>query len=222
MANVQLPSIGITPGDIDNANLPQLQKIVKGLLNTTAILTEELTYLLNNLDTRNVNEIDGDILVTGTVTAGKIAAGAITAEKIDVDELSAISANFGKMTSGEIYGTYIATREFGYPRAEMSNTSNLFGAYSSSSNYITMNSVGTSGTPQMIVSGPLAIMSLLMLGSTVYQSVTGGNLSLSADEIRIIPNDFRGIKVSAFSDIVDESSGKSLQQVLDEKQDKTL
>lgn len=112
MANVQLPSIGITPGDIDNANLPQLQKIVKGLLNTTAILTEELTYLLNNLDTRNVNEIDGDILVTGTVTAGKIAAGAITAdkieagaitaEKIDVDELSAISANLGHIKAGLI------------------------------------------------------------------------------------------------------------------------
>jgi len=60
VANVQLPNINITNDDIDAANLPQLQKIVKALLNTTAILTEELTFLLNNLDTRNVNEIDGD------------------------------------------------------------------------------------------------------------------------------------------------------------------
>lgn len=102
MANVQLPSINITPGDIDSASLPELQKIVKNLLNTTAILTEELTFLLNNLDTRNVNEIDGDVLVDGTVTAKQIAAHTITAEKMSVDELSAISANLGHITAGLI------------------------------------------------------------------------------------------------------------------------
>lgn len=103
MANVQLPSINTTPSEIDNANLPQLQKIVKGLMNSTAILTEELTYLLNNLDTRNVNEIDGDVLVTGTVTANKM----------NVNELSAITANLGHITAGlieavEIYGSLIS------------------------------------------------------------------------------------------------------------------
>lgn len=103
MANVQLPNINITNDDIDAANLPQLQKIVKALLNTTAILTEELTFLLNNLDTRNVNEIDGDVLIEGTVTA----------LKMQVEELSAISANLGHITAGlieavEIYGSLIS------------------------------------------------------------------------------------------------------------------
>ncbi|MBA9088722.1 hypothetical protein FHR92_005240 [Fontibacillus solani] len=122
MADVQLPSFKTTFGDIDNANMQGLQEIVKSLLNSTIILTEELTYLLNNLDTRNLNEVDGDILVTGTVTAKaiaansvtaeKIQAGAVVAEKIDVGELSAISANLGHITAGlieavQIFGSII-------------------------------------------------------------------------------------------------------------------
>lgn len=113
MASVNLPNIDITNNDIDAASLPQLQKIVKALLNTTAILTEELTFLLNNLDTKNVNEIDGDVLVEGTVTADKVAANSITADKMNVNELSAITANLGHITAGlieavEIYGSLIS------------------------------------------------------------------------------------------------------------------
>lgn len=111
MADVQLPSIN--QGETD------IKKMVSQLLNAYIVLTEELTYLLNNLDTRNINEVDGDLLVTGTVTA----------IKLQVDELSAITANLGKITSGEMYGAYIATREDAFPRAEMSNTDDLFGAY---------------------------------------------------------------------------------------------
>lgn len=105
MANVNIAP-NINQGEQD------INKMVKQLLNAYVILTEELTFLLNHLDTRNITEIDGDVLVNGTVIADKIAAGAVTAEKINVNELSAISANLGHITAGlieavEIYGSVI-------------------------------------------------------------------------------------------------------------------
>ncbi|PNQ82694.1 hypothetical protein [Paenibacillus sp. F4] len=105
MANVELPSVNPSLGDISQSSVDQLRSLVKMLHNASVQTTEELMYILNNLDTRNVNEIDGDILVTGTVTAAKM----------NVQKLSAITADLGKMTAGEIYGAYIATSEDQYP-----------------------------------------------------------------------------------------------------------
>lgn len=101
------------------------------LKNAVGKMAKELGWLLNNLDTKNMNEIDGDILVTGTVTAGKI----------NVNELSAISANLGHITAGlieavQIFGSYIATRQNAYPRCEMSATGNVFGAYNDANNHV--------------------------------------------------------------------------------------
>lgn len=105
MANVELPSVNPSLGDISQSGVDQLRSLVKQLHNASVMQTEELLYILNNLDTRNVNEIDGDILVTGTITAAKM----------NVQKLSAIAADLGKITAGEIYGAYIATSEDQYP-----------------------------------------------------------------------------------------------------------
>lgn len=211
MANVQLPNINITNDDIDAANLPQLQKIVKALLNTTVMLTEELTYLLNNLDTRNVNEIDGDVLIEGTVTA----------LKMQVEELSAISANLGKITAGEIYGTYIATREVGYPKAEMSNTSNLFGAYNSSISGVRVQAVGNiNGSPELRVFDGSASLNIFQQGSQSAILADGPvGLSIFADVIRLSPS-FTGRVQVPFSQLFDTEKGTSLLQQLDAKMDK--
>ena len=125
-------------------------------------LVQRLRQLLLNLDTLNIRELHASKLVaqsiTGdkieansisanhiqanAITADKIEAGAVTAEKIEVNELSAITANLGHITAGliesvEIFGSYIATSQ-SFPRVEMSNTDNMFGAYKSPSNYIQM------------------------------------------------------------------------------------
>lgn len=105
MANVILPTVNPSLGDISQSNVDQLRSLVKQLHNAAVQQTEELLYLLNNLDTQNINEVDGDILVQGTVTA----------IKMNVQKLSAITADLGKMTAGEIYGAYIATSEDQYP-----------------------------------------------------------------------------------------------------------
>lgn len=89
-------------------------------------LVQRLRQLLLNLDTLNIRSLNAKV----------IEAGTITADKMNVNELSAISANLGHITAGliesvEIYGSYIATRYNSYPRAELDSTENLFGAYAS-------------------------------------------------------------------------------------------
>ncbi|MNW49837.1 hypothetical protein D3C74_272710 [compost metagenome] len=115
MANVILPTVNPSLGDISQSNVDQLRSLVKQLHNAAVQQTEELLYLLNNLDTQNINEIDGDILVTGTITAAKM----------NVQKLSAIAADLGTITAGvidsvEIYGSYIATSRDQFPKVEMS------------------------------------------------------------------------------------------------------
>lgn len=191
-------------------------------------LVQRLRQLLLTLDTLNIRSLHAKVIEAETITGDKIQANTITAAKMLVDELSAISADLGKITAGEIYGTYIATRENAFPRAEMSAMDNLFKAMQNANSYVSIDALGGNNSPQVLIKSLLANMVLLMLGNTANISVTGGNLNLhttenmelTGDEIRIFPNNFRGIRVSAFSDIVDDSSGKSLQDILNEKQDK--
>jgi len=53
----------------------------------------------------NVNEITGNEAWFGKVTTDHLQAGAVTADKIDVTSLSAITATLGTVHSGTIYGT---------------------------------------------------------------------------------------------------------------------
>ncbi|MNM39097.1 hypothetical protein D3C81_498660 [compost metagenome] len=131
-----------SPGDLNN--ISEVLGYVKSLANTVALMAKDLEFIVNgNLDVNNIsaNSITAEKIVAGSVTADKIQAGAVTAEKIDVNELSAISANLGHIVAGliesiQIFGSYIATRNGGYPRAEMSNSDDLFAVYRDSTNYI--------------------------------------------------------------------------------------
>lgn len=208
MANVQLPNINITPSDVDNANLPSLQKIVKNLLNTTAILTEELTFLLNNLDTRNVNEIDGDVLINGTVIA----------EKMLVEKLSAISADLGKITAGEVYGAYIATRENDFPRAEMSSDKNLFGAYTDELRKILIEAINVnSGSPRLLLESQDGSLSLYQQSSVSNIFTYNSELRVLADkDISFYPG--QGYKVLVYFDqLRDLTTNQTLSSKLDSK-----
>lgn len=53
--------------------------------------------LVNGVTTVGIN---GDLLVDGTIAARHILAGSITSEKLDVNALSAITANIGTVTAG--------------------------------------------------------------------------------------------------------------------------
>ena len=51
----------------------------------------------------NTTTIDGGKITTGTITAAQIAARAITADRLNVSSLSALTADLGTITSGVIY-----------------------------------------------------------------------------------------------------------------------
>jgi hypothetical protein len=116
-----------------------------------AKLQKTLNYLINgNLDFENIR--------ARSIKTENIEAGAITANEITVDELSAITANLGHITAGlmeavQIFGSYIATST-GYPRCEMSDTTNLFGAYTSA----TKSAVLEPASPQSVTGSPILKM----------------------------------------------------------------
>lgn len=108
-----MPTIGfpIPTSGMDNDELAEfIAKIVK-----------ELEWALSgNLDVKNIK------------------AKSITADRMKVDELSAIAANLGTITAGIIYGAYIATANGTYPRIEFSSADNLLKALSDASHYISI------------------------------------------------------------------------------------
>ncbi|MNI64992.1 hypothetical protein D3C73_1204690 [compost metagenome] len=120
-----------------------------------------------------------------------IRAKSITADRLLVKVLSAISADLGKITAGEIYGTYIATAEGTYPRAEMSVLQNLFAVYQSLGNAIRMISTIGPGTPALLfdVGGvtqataqlsPLGNFSITTSGSTDLGIQSASDMDISA------------------------------------------
>lgn len=65
-------------------------------------LNRYLNHLLSSLDTLNISRLDAKVIIAQTITAVQIAAGTITADKMDVTELSAIAANLGTIIAGII------------------------------------------------------------------------------------------------------------------------
>lgn len=185
--------------------------------NTVGIMIKELSWLLNNLDTRNVNEIDGDILVSGTVSADKVQANAITAEKIDVSELSAITANMGELTSGAIYGALIATSKTDYPRTELSSTEKMFAAYSAIGRGIKMGAFGGSGGSflEFVDSGSSA--NVYYGGTSGLSMISGpGNyIVIGGTDIYLDVTNY--IHVWDWADFKATNGGGTLQDTLDTK-----
>lgn len=87
---IESPSVTLTWGS-GNADLPASSTRATQLAGSSA-------WCYNNDSTY----INGGNIYTGTVTANAIAANAITSDKINVSQLSAISANLGNITGGSI------------------------------------------------------------------------------------------------------------------------
>lgn len=165
----------------------QLRQYIKYLSNQIASMLKDLDYVLNGqVDFRNVR------------------AKSIKADNLNVDELSAITANMGKITSGEIYGAYIATREAAFPRAEMSNTDDLFGTYFDEDNYIKY-VANFAGAPaiEFYAAGTLRARLSTLLGGLQIDSPNGTNL----DGIN---------RFEDWTKILNTSTNRTLQDELDD------
>lgn len=219
-----------------NVNLPNTDGMTSldELRNAVGKMTKELSWLLINLDTRNVNELNAEVIIAGSIqtdklaagsiTTDKIDAGAVTAEKITVDELSAITANLGHITAGliesiRIFGSYVATRNGTFPRAELNNEGDLLAVYTDANNYMTIEPglfneptqvFRKGGSPSLAV-GPIGIMTgVISPDLDLAIGSQNGSLRLSCGT-DILDN----ITVPSWSKLRNLETGTSLQTELD-------
>lgn len=168
--------------------IPALNKLppepsFNDLVNKLNSLVGEMTNLLLNLDDVNFDEI----------TANVIAAHTITADKMNVNQLSSISANLGHIVAGliesvQIFGSYIATRMSGYPKCEMSNTENLFGAYGAADRHIKMFANGMIGnTPVLQFTQGNSFATQAQTGGAFYFQ-TSGEMKFQGSDIDLYGN----------------------------------
>jgi hypothetical protein len=102
--NTSASTAGLTTTTVNNffATATGLSPTVADRFIIANTLNEATGYLRNAANDAWVEQaafIDGDLLVDGTVTSTAIATGAVTADKISVTELSAISAEIGTFSS---------------------------------------------------------------------------------------------------------------------------
>lgn len=210
-------------GPPDTQDVGQILAYVKDLANTVAKMAKDLEFLVNgNLDANNIraNSIETKNLKANSITAEKIQAGAVTAEKISVNELSAISANLGHIVAGliesvQIFGSYIATRRGSFPRAEMSNAENLFGAYADNNRYVKIVPLNSlTNAPQVIISSPSGNLNFYQVNTVSYLLGYNSDMIIQADrDISIIPGSFYNVRIP-FDSLLDSGSGTSLYQQL--------
>ncbi|MFW5438121.1 hypothetical protein [Paenibacillus apiarius] len=194
---------------------------VKDLANTVAKMAKDLEFIVNgNLDANNIraNSIETKNLKAGSITTEKIQAGAVIAEKIDVHELSAISANLGHIVAGliesvQIFGSYIATRQSGFPRCEMSNTENMFGAYAGDDRSIKMAAYGNTGSPLLSFSDGQTLSLLYYKNGTFHIDVSlDSDIYVNANNIYLLP--YGQVRVNSWDDIYSEKEQQTLKQAL--------
>lgn len=175
-----------------------------------AILQKRFRYMQEHIDVENIiaKSLTAAVIQAGTLTAEEIAANTITADKLNVDRLSAITANMGKLTSGEIYGAYIATSEGTYPRAEMSSAGDFFRALGASSVYTEITS-GIFGAPALHLEDGVT--------TGVIQTISffGGTLGISSStDIDIRPGTGHKINIANWSQLYSGGENQTLAAAL--------
>ncbi|MNB79509.1 hypothetical protein D3C75_262440 [compost metagenome] len=211
-----VPKIQAPPRTED---IPVLLDYVKKLADATAKMAKDLEFILNGnvaFDNIKTNGIEAKNIQAEAITTEKLQAGAVVAEKIDVGELSAISANVGKVTAGEIYGNYIATRETGYPKAEMSNTNNLFQASSAPGRFIQMQSLASGIVPAMkFINDSLEAYILPLTGNLRIDTSAGsGDITIqSGQDLRL--DAAYNVTFTNWGKLYSFGNGQTLQEALD-------
>lgn len=227
MANVELPQIGINNTQIDEAGMDGLKQHVKSLLNVTVMLTEELSYLLNNLDTRNVNELNADIINAGTINANLVKimselsnGGYISfdGEGMKVNDGTRDTMTIGLDGKPKMTGAEIQSAE-GYPKVVMDPEGNLFGAYSSESSYATLQALmNVNSSPQFQLWAGQSNIFMYTRTNGAYLGATNVPLRIGASNgVYFDVGTFGTVHIPSFSNFVAENTSRSLSDVLNDK-----
>lgn len=188
MGHISLPSLD----DIVQEKDPRKQSEM--LLNTVGILIKNLSEL------------------NGYLTSKNIRANSIVADRLDVNELSAITANLGTITAGliqsvQIFGSYIATANGTYPRVEFTSADNFIKAAQDANRYVIVTPI-SGGSPAIQLYDGVATKSLLFYVDSGGSNIAAiGNLDLSASGGYVRYNDW--------DEVYSIGDGQTLQSALD-------
>lgn len=185
-------------------DVAELRTYLKTTINQVAIMLKELDYVLNgNLDIKNLK------------------ANSITAKYLSVDELSAITANLGTITAGiirgiSIYGSLISTNETGYPRASISNSGNFFDVSTNAGDSIRIEE-GLFGDPAIVIrdGGDVTAFIGMVAGALAIQGNV--NIVIGTSDGNVTLNPSAVFNVPSWDKVVNQATGRTLQQDLDAK-----
>lgn len=149
-------------------------------------------------------------LMTGNLDVENIRAKSITADRMNVNELSAITANLGHITAGlieavTIIGSLIKTAEFGQ-RVELSSTENLLKAVNQSGGTLNV-APNVNGSPTIVFQPPDS-------GVTVLYSTNSDFNLLSTTNINITASGAGRVRFSSWGNIYSMADQRTLQQEL--------
>lgn len=169
-----------------DASLAELKDYLVGL-------NRYLNYLLSSLDTLNISRLDAKVIVANTITAAKM----------NVTQLSAIAADLGTITAGQIFGAYIATANGTYPRIELSSAGNLLTAFFDATHHIEI-VPNYLGTPGITFTTPTA---------SGYLTI-GGAMSLTASGIELDLGSTQAVYIKAGTTLTVESSSGVITDIV--------
>ncbi|MEK4108118.1 hypothetical protein NST28_29045 [Paenibacillus sp. FSL R10-2791] len=182
----------------------ELREYIKYLSNQIAIMFKDLDFTLN-----------------GDINFQNVKAKSITADRMDVQELSAITANLGHIVAGliesvQIFGSYIATRNGAFPRAEINNTGDLLAVYTDADNYLTIEP-GITGEPTVTIrkSGAVSLILGPAFGLTGLLASTPIVLGTQNGNTNIVCGDSDDVIIPSWSQFKNTETGTSLQAELD-------
>jgi len=155
---------------------------------------------------------------TGTVQAGNIVSSSINGGSITGTMMSASSIFGGMITGTEMTGGLIQTRAAGlYPRIELNSSGNLLTASSSAGNSFAI-SPNRDGVPSLYFTsgGTISAYMQYLAGYGLMLNAFGGFVSITPSrQLYLSPGSGYSVYVPSWSRLVEELTGRTLQQELD-------
>lgn len=181
------PQIPSLRGD---ESIGELREAYRDLANIVALAFKDMDFVINgNIDPKNMR----------------------------VNSLSAITADIGKVTSGEIIGAYISTADGTYPRIDFSSAGDLLAAYSNANSYVALEPE-ESGAPAITIFEGGALQFILQKLSGKMLLLSGGTAQISSGgDLELFSGSSGYVIVSSWSKVQNQASGQTLQQSLDAK-----
>ncbi len=184
-----------------------------GLADLPRITKELNTKELSNILAMIIQELD--FVVNGNIKVKNIRAKGVKADRLDVDELSAISANLGVILAGiirgiQIFGSYIATAEGTYPRSEMDVAGAFFAALKDASTFVKIDPAA--GNVAVKFAAPL-LNALIQLNDIFASEL----IIYSSYDIRLAPDGLGAgrVKIPSWARLYSEGGTETLQDVFD-------